>query len=156
MPHLPISGPGVAELDVAQGAASLNGKHSARDASSQNPCDDSDSGTPAILPRLAEGCEAPESAWKRCWPAAIGRAMARFYYVVRTDTHVLLSDSVDLPSLERARLEASRRVGDLLKTHSEAIWADKEWQMDVTDEVGLILFVICISAMKSAATQSSK
>jgi hypothetical protein len=81
--------------------------------------------------------------------------MARFHFVVRTDTHILLSDSVDLLSLESARVEASRRVGDLLKTHAEAIWVDKEWQMDVTDEVGLILFIINVSAMKSAATQSA-
>jgi hypothetical protein len=47
-------------------------------------------------------------------------------------------------------------VGDLLKTHAGAIWEDKEWQMDVTDSTGLILFVIQVSAMKTAATASSR
>jgi hypothetical protein len=75
---------------------------------------------------------------------------------VRTDTHVLLSDSHELPHLENARVEASTRVGDLLRTHAEQIWVDKEWQMDVTDETGLILFVINVSAMKSAATISAR
>lgn len=82
--------------------------------------------------------------------------MAAFHFVVRTDTHVLLSDSVDLPSLKTARVEASKRVGDLLRTHAEAIWVDKEWQMDVTDETGLILFIINVSTMKSSATISTK
>lgn len=82
--------------------------------------------------------------------------MACFHFVVRTDTHVLLSDSVDLPTLEAARVEAAKRVGSLLKTHADAIWEDKEWQMDVTDGSGLILFVINVSAMKSSATLSNK
>jgi hypothetical protein len=33
------------------------------------------------------------------------------------------------------------------------IWVDEDWQMDVTDESGLVLFVINISALKSAATR---
>ena len=82
--------------------------------------------------------------------------MACFHFVVRTDTHVLLSDSIELANLETARVEAARRVGELLKTHAEALWEDKEWQMDVTDVSGLILFVINISAMKSSATIFAK
>lgn len=88
-------------------------------------------------------------------PPALSLDMACFHFVVRTDTNILLSDSVDLADLATARLEASRRIGDLLKAHSEAIWVDKEWQLDVTDDVGLILFVINVSAMKSAATASA-
>jgi hypothetical protein len=80
--------------------------------------------------------------------------MPCFHFVVRTDTHVLLSDSVDLDDLERARVEAACRVGDLLKVHAAALWTDKEWQMDVTDSDGLILFAIQISAMKTSATNS--
>jgi hypothetical protein len=82
--------------------------------------------------------------------------MPCFHFVVRTNTHVLLSDSVDLDNMEKARVEAACRVGELLKTHAGAIWVDKEWQMDVTDGTGLILFVIQISAMKTAATASAK
>lgn len=82
--------------------------------------------------------------------------MPCFHFVVRTDTHVLLSDSVDLANMEKARVEAACRIGDLLKTHAGAIWVDKEWQMDVTDGTGLILFVIQVSAMKTSATASAK
>jgi hypothetical protein len=42
----------------------------------------------------------------------------------------------------------------LLKVHAAALLADKEWQMDVTDSDGLILFAIQISAMKTSATKS--
>jgi hypothetical protein len=48
-----------------------------------------------------------------------------------------------------ARIEASRRVGELLKVHAVKIWEDQDWQMQVMDETGLILFAIYISAIRS-------
>ena len=81
--------------------------------------------------------------------------MPRFHFQVRTDTHVLLAEAADLPGTTEARVEASRRVGELLRDHAAAIWADEEWRMDVTDHAGLILFVIQVSAMKSPAMNSS-
>ena len=78
--------------------------------------------------------------------------MPRFHFQVRTDSHVLLTEAADCAGTTEARVEASRRVGELLREHAAAIWADEEWRMDVTDEVGLILFVIQVSAMKSPAT----
>ncbi len=35
-----------------------------------------------------------------------------------TATHVILSEGIDLPKAEDAKLEASRRVGDLLEEHA--------------------------------------
>jgi hypothetical protein len=63
----------------------------------------------------------------------------------------MLSEVVDLPNGERARVEASQRVGELLTEHAGKIWEDQNWQMDVTDNTGLILFVLHISAMRSPA-----
>jgi hypothetical protein len=65
---------------------------------------------------------------------------------------VLHADSVELQGTEEARVETARRVGDLLKEHAAELWVDEEWQMDVTDEVGLILFVMTISAHRTSAT----
>ncbi len=76
-----------------------------------------------------------------------------FHFQVRTETHVLLAESADLDGLEAARVEASRRAGDLLLQHASRLWVDEDWQMDVTNDAGLILFVIHISAMRTAATQ---
>ena len=78
--------------------------------------------------------------------------MPRFHFQVRTQTHNLLAEGAELADLEAARVEASRRVGDLLKEHAGRLWTDEDWQMHVTDEVGLILFVIQISAMRTSAT----
>ena len=80
--------------------------------------------------------------------------MPRFHFQVRTETHVLLAEAADLPGATEARVEAARRVGDLLKAHAEQLWVDEDWHMAVTDGTGLILFVIQVSAMRSAATAS--
>jgi len=82
--------------------------------------------------------------------------MPRFHFQVRTETHVMLSEVVELPKADDARLEASRRVGELLKVHAGKIWEDQDWRMDVTDDVGLILFVLQITAVRSAAMSRFK
>jgi hypothetical protein len=66
--------------------------------------------------------------------------LARFHFQVRTQSHVAFTEAADLPGLEKARTEAARRVRVLLTEHAQQIWADKDWQMDVTDDRGLILF----------------
>ena len=81
--------------------------------------------------------------------------MERFHFQVRTNSHALLAEHVELPGLDEARVEAARRAGDLLKAHAGRLWTDEDWRMDVTDESGLILFVIHISALKSAATRDA-
>ena len=77
-----------------------------------------------------------------------------YHFQVRTETHVVLTEAAELPTVEEARLEAGRRTGELLRVHAEQLWRDEEWRMDVTDHDGLILFVIQISAMRTAATQA--
>jgi hypothetical protein len=93
-----------------------------------------------------------KAAFGASFHAPTERRVPRFHFQVRTDTHVLLAEAADLAGTTEARVEAARRVGELLKEHAAAIWADEEWHMDVTDEVGLILFAIHIAAMKSPAT----
>ena len=46
--------------------------------------------------------------------------------------------------------------GELLKDHAGQIWVDEDWCVDATDEAGLILFVIQISATDMAATRPMK
>ena len=78
-----------------------------------------------------------------------------FHFQVRTESHVLLAETDELQNLDEARVEASRRAGALLLKHAGQLWVDQDWRMDVTDERGLILFVISISAMKTAATMKT-
>jgi hypothetical protein len=85
-----------------------------------------------------------------------GGAAMIYHFQVRTPTHVLLTQAGDFTSLDDARVEASRRSGELLREHADQLWVDQDWQMDVTDERGLILFSILIAAIQSAATSPSK
>ena len=78
--------------------------------------------------------------------------MQHFHFQVRTGTHVMMIEVSDLSDSDEARVEAAKRIGLLLHAHAGKLWADEGWQMDVTDDAGLILFVINISAMRSSAT----
>jgi hypothetical protein len=80
--------------------------------------------------------------------------VAFFHFQVRTQSHVLLTQGSELKGLSAARVEAACRVGELLQKHAGQIWTDEEWQMDVTDGRGLILFVLRVSASKTPATAS--
>jgi hypothetical protein len=75
-----------------------------------------------------------------------------FNFEVRTESHVMLTEGAELADTHVARNEAARRIGELLTDHAGRLWVDETWQMDVTDERGLILYVIQVSALKTAAT----
>ena len=64
----------------------------------------------------------------------------------------MVTEVMDLSNSDEARVEAAKRIGLLLHAHAGRIWAEEDWQMDVTDDQGLILFVINISALRSSAT----
>ncbi|MEA3047401.1 MAG: hypothetical protein QOJ53_1733 [Sphingomonadales bacterium] len=81
--------------------------------------------------------------------------MPFFNFEVRTETHVMLTEGAKFADRTAARNEAARRIGELLTDHASRLWIDETWQMDVTDERGLILYVINVAAMKTAATKGS-
>jgi hypothetical protein len=71
---------------------------------------------------------------------------------IRTESHIANTLQVNKESLTELRLELARFVGELLKDHAELIWADEDWQIDVTDGEGLILYVLQMTASETAAT----
>jgi hypothetical protein len=74
---------------------------------------------------------------------------------VRTASHIADTHQVEKTDLTELRVEMARFVGEMLKDHADLIWADEDWQVDVTDASGLILYVIHVSASATAATQGS-
>ena len=78
--------------------------------------------------------------------------MPRYHIQLRTESHVQEALQVDRDDLTALRIELARFVGELLKDHAEQIWVDEDWRVDVTDESGLILYVMQITASDSAAT----
>ena len=80
--------------------------------------------------------------------------MPRYTIQLRTESHVSDALEVHRDDLTALRVELARFVGELLKDHAEQIWADEDWRVDVTDEAGLILYVMEIRATNAAATMT--
>ena len=82
--------------------------------------------------------------------------MARYNIQLRTESHVSEPLAVDKSDLAELRIEVAQFVGELLRDHGNQIWIDEDWRVDVTDDTGLILYVMQISARNSAATAPTR
>ena len=80
--------------------------------------------------------------------------MPKFFINVRTESHIAQTVNVERDGHTALRIELAKFVGELLKDHAELIWTDQDWQIDVSDGAGLILYVMHIAAMKSSATMT--
>jgi hypothetical protein len=78
--------------------------------------------------------------------------MAKYNIELRTAGQVWEAFVIEDSDVDALRIEMAKFVGELLKDHAGKIWADEDWRIDVTDETGLILYVMHISATDSAAT----
>jgi hypothetical protein len=61
---------------------------------------------------------------------------------------------VERDDVRGMRIEVARFVGQMLRDHAEQVWADRDWRIDVTDDKGLILYVMHISATDTPATMT--
>ncbi|MCA1200173.1 hypothetical protein K9B35_19570 [Sphingomonas sp. R647] len=82
--------------------------------------------------------------------------MTTYNINVRTDSHIGDTTRIEADDLTQLRVKMARFVGELLREYAELIWADQDWQVDVTNDRGLILYVISVSAMESAATSGKR
>jgi len=82
--------------------------------------------------------------------------MKNYNINIRTESHIAETLKVESHDLTGLRVELARFVGELLKDHAELVWVDEDWQIDVTDESGLILYIMQISAMETPATMTKK
>lgn len=80
------------------------------------------------------------------------------YYNInlRTKSHIADMIEVDRESVEELRVEVARFVSELLRDHASALWVDQDWQVDVTDDTGMILYVVHLSAYASPLASKSK
>jgi hypothetical protein len=65
-------------------------------------------------------------------------------YKIELRTQDRIWETVEFQSedLKGLRIEVARFVGEMLKDHAEKIWEDEDWRVDVTDDDGLILFIL--------------
>jgi hypothetical protein len=78
--------------------------------------------------------------------------MARFHIELRSTSHVASTLQIEKDDLTAVRVEVAAFVGELLRDHAEQIWSDQDWQVEATDENGLILFTLNVFASDTAAT----
>ena len=77
--------------------------------------------------------------------------MPEYNIELRTQERIWETISVEKTDLPALRVEVAAFVGEVLKDHADKIWEDREWRIDVTDEHGLILFVMHLFVTDSAA-----
>ncbi|MBB5717049.1 DUF6894 family protein [Sphingomonas aerophila] len=58
---------------------------------------------------------------------------------------------LELPTLEAARLEAARYIGELIRFKPDLVWAGEEVRVEVTDERQLVLFTIAVFGVDAPA-----
>jgi hypothetical protein len=82
--------------------------------------------------------------------------LPKYHINVRTESHIASAVTVEHDSHTDLRVEMAKFAGELLKDHADLIWTDEDWQIDVSDEAGLILYVLHISAMRTSATNGGR
>ena len=82
-----------------------------------------------------------------------GTLVTNYNIELRTEKRVWETLAVESADLTALRIEVACFVGDLLKEHASKIWVDEDWRIDVTDEKGLILYVMHISAVQAPAVR---
>jgi hypothetical protein len=81
--------------------------------------------------------------------------LSKYNIELRTEKRV--SDTLTVESADQTalRIQVAQFVGELLKEHAGKIWADEDWRVDVTDNNGLILYVMHISAVQAPAVANA-
>ena len=103
-------------------------------------------------PPLDAGAAKEEPGGRRCAMARGDYPVPHYNINLRTTSTIADSWPVERDDLTALRVELARFVGEMLKDHANQIWADEDWRVDVTDETGLILYVMHVSASDTAAT----
>ena len=77
--------------------------------------------------------------------------MPRYFFHIGDTEGGLDPDGIELPDDNSARVEAARTLGVILQDKAGEFWNERCMSLIVTDEGGLILFVLDISALQAPA-----
>jgi hypothetical protein len=82
--------------------------------------------------------------------------MPRYHFNVRDGTAIPDDEGTVLADLKAARHAAIQLAGALLRDNPEGFWTGEDWQMDVTNDVGLILFSLHFMATDAPSVSGSR
>lgn len=77
--------------------------------------------------------------------------MSMFHFRVQDGSVGPDPEPMELPSYKAARGQIVTMVGDMLSDADGAFWTKGYWQMDVTDERGLILCSLQVNGVEAPA-----
>ena len=58
-------------------------------------------------------------------------------------------EGIELESLQAARCEAVKLTGEIFCKGDESFWIEKDWRLNVTNDAGLILFSLFLTAIEA-------
>jgi hypothetical protein len=79
--------------------------------------------------------------------------MPRYFFHADSHTRFRDTEGVELSSLDDARVEAPKTVGDLIREEPRMFWGSRPWSLTVTDGEHLILFTLEIDGQTSPAVR---
>ena len=80
--------------------------------------------------------------------------MPRFHFNVYDGVSALDPTGTELTDWPTARLEAVRLAGALMADDAQQIAVGEDWRLEVTDEAGLVLFRLDVTAQEPIATMT--
>ncbi|MCR0981540.1 DUF6894 family protein [Roseomonas populi] len=82
--------------------------------------------------------------------------MPRYFFHLRDGKSLPDRAGTELPDVGAAKLRAVRLAGERLKEDDGAFWKGEEWQMEVVDCTGLVLFTLDFIATESPAMRAAQ
>lgn len=89
-------------------------------------------------------------------PSMLEGCVMRFFFNVIDGRNIIDDVGYEFVSLSAAKCEAVAYAGKLICDEANTFWNHGDWQMQVTDETGLMLFTLMFAGYDSAATIQSK
>ncbi|HEX2560808.1 DUF6894 family protein [Phenylobacterium sp.] len=75
--------------------------------------------------------------------------MPQYFFHIGDSRAGLDPIGIDLEDHNAARIQAAQTLGDMLKDRAGEFWTEGEMRLTVTDDTGLILFVLDLSAIEA-------
>ena len=77
--------------------------------------------------------------------------MARYFFNEFDGAYKRDDRGLELPTIEKARLEAVRYAGEAMRDQPELAWRGDEFRVEVTDEKQLVLFTVIVLGVDAPA-----
>lgn len=77
--------------------------------------------------------------------------MPRYFFHTENGATHTDSEGLELAGIRQARIEGARAIGQQVTLHPEEFWKLGALRMTVTNDVGLVLFILDLAAIESPA-----